>query len=114
MSNFVRTLWNERSLIGAGGFVDSDWLDVSDKPILVLARSMQGANTGYRLQASWANTLEGAVIFTNEYTLNDVSGGDSNIRTISTMAPFVKFRITNTGIGAFSSHVLHIGARGQV
>lgn len=33
---------------------------------------------------------------------------------VSTLAPFVKFRVTNTGAGAFSTHTLHIGARGQV
>lgn len=114
MTAFVKTLWNERTLLAPGAFAESDWLDVSDKPILILARSMSGSNTAYQLVASWADTPEGVAIFTNEYTLADVSAGDTNIRAVSTLAPFVKFRVTNTGAGAFSTHTLHIGARGQV
>lgn len=113
MSNFVTTLVNERRLLAQGENLETAWLDVSDKPFLVLARSMEGASATYRLTAFWSNTPAGAVIFTNDYTLNDVSAGDSNIRTVSTMAPFVKFRVTNAGSGAFTSHTLHIGARGQ-
>lgn len=114
MSVFVKTLLNERRLVAQGANLETDWLDVSDKPILIMARAMEGAGATYRITAFWADTPEGVVIFTNDYTLNDVSAGDTNIRTISTMAPFVKFRVTNAGSGAFTSHTLHIGARGQV
>lgn len=107
MSTTVDVVFRSQVLVANGEQIQSDWLDVSRYPTFVLFRKMLGVGATYGIEVDWTpNPFEEPEpnIFTVTYTLNDTTAADSNIRQLSTLMPFVRFRIRNTGVAAFTDH----------
>lgn len=113
MASAVTNIWRTTANLNASASAQSDWLDVSRYSTLYIMRAMTGVSATYDLKADWSDTGDGpgqtpVIITTVTYSVNDVSLLDTNVREIPVMAPYVRFKVTNTGIGAMGSHVTNV------
>lgn|SRR5574341_1000245 len=113
MASAITNIWRTTANLAASASAQSDWLDVSRYSKLYIMRSMSGISSTYDLEADWSDTGDGpgqspVIITTITYSVSDISAADTNIKEIMVIAPYVRLRVSNTGLGVMSSHVTNV------
>lgn len=113
MASAITNIWRTTANLGASASAQSDWLDVSRYSKLYIMRAMTGVSATYDLKADWSDTGDGpgatpVIITTVTYSISDISVLDTNVKEIPVLAPYVRLRVTNIGIGTMGAHVTNV------
>lgn len=97
-------LWTNATLVGPAGQVESAWFDVRRFDHLTISRNVAGGTAIYGFEIDWSRDRS-TVDLTESVTVPEDDQVDQPIAAI-----YARFRVRNTGAGAFTAHRTNVFA----
>lgn len=104
LSSRVQIIWTDGTNVGAASNVVSGFFNLGMKKDIRIGKVSVGATSVYAFEIDWSRDGS-SVDFTETVVVTDLSSVTKNVA-----APFARFRIRNTGAGAFTSHRTNVMA----